>query len=188
MVRGAVAGLAAATGKPAPGHEERGPEERELTPEDMSVAQMLALRELAAWWRQQARNTPRHSRAGWRRTCPGATDVAFSLVRQPAFEKVFVWLILANTVMMATEFHSLGSLRMSDTHRQANQYANLVFVVAFGLEVLLKIVGLGLDEFSRDRFNIFDFFVTAGSVVELVLEPILEAQGTQSGAVQLSAL
>ena len=54
-----------------------------------------------------------------------------NLVQSPIWNAFFGGLILANTVMMATEFHSLGSLRMSDAHQQANKYANLVFVVAF---------------------------------------------------------
>ena len=157
---------------------------------ELSVGQFLALREIAIWWRETSRATPRHSRARWRRHCPALTDGVFALVRTSAFEQVFVWLILLNTALMASDFHSLGGLTMSTAHEDFLNYSNLVFVGAFGVEVLLKVVGLGLEEFARDRFNLFDAVVTVGSVAELSIQAVLEAAAetdTDLG-VQLSAL
>ena len=37
----------------------------------------------------------------------------------------------------------------------------------FTLEAILKIVGLGFKEFSKDRFNIFDALVVVISLVHL---------------------
>eukprot|EP00964_Phaeocystis_antarctica_P058423 scaffold34655_cov26-Phaeocystis_antarctica.AAC.1 len=60
---------------------------------------------------------------------------------------------------------------MGEAHKQVLSIANMAFVIAFAFEVSLKLVGLGFDEFARDRFNLFDALVTIGSIVELVLEP-----------------
>ena len=49
--------------------------------EDLTVGQLLALRELARRWQQEARATPRHSRATWVRRCPRFTGFVFRLVR-----------------------------------------------------------------------------------------------------------
>ena len=112
-------------------------------------------------------------------------------MRHEYFEKVFVWLIVLNTGLMATDYHSLGAKHMGETHKEVLAIANIAFVTAFGLEVGLKLLGLGFDEFARDRFNLFDALVTLGSIVELVLEPVLAAlsEGDEEGSgVQLSAL
>lgn len=46
-------------------------------------------------------------------------------------------------------------------------YLNYVFTAFFVIEAILKIIGLGLRSFLRDRFNIFDFIVVIISLVEL---------------------
>ena len=92
-------------------------------------------------------------------------------MRHEVFEKVFVYLILLNTVLMATDFHSLGrhayyghtyllwiyltlpltltltltlpltSAHMGEAHKQVLSIANMAFVIAFACEVSLKLVG-----------------------------------------------
>jgi hypothetical protein len=44
---------------------------------------------------------------------------------------------------------------------------NIVFTVIFTVEVILKLIGLGIKEFCVDRFNIFDATVVIISLIEL---------------------
>jgi voltage-dependent calcium channel T type alpha-1I len=47
--------------------------------------------------------------------------------------------------------------------------ANLVLTCLFGVEMLLKIIGLGLGRYMKDKFNVFDAIVVAMSFVEVGL-------------------
>ena len=95
-----------------------------------------------------ARHTPPLARRVGAR-CPAFIGGVFRLVRHEYFEKVFVWLIVLNTGLMATDYHSLGAKHMGETHKEVLAIANIAFVTAFGLEVGLKLLGLGFDEFAR---------------------------------------
>jgi Na+-transporting methylmalonyl-CoA/oxaloacetate decarboxylase gamma subunit len=45
----------------------------------------------------------------------------------------------------------------------------LLFTAIFSLEVILKIIGLGMLQFARDKFNLFDAFILILSILELVI-------------------
>jgi hypothetical protein len=47
--------------------------------------------------------------------------------------------------------------------------ANIALTVAFTIEVLIKLLGLGFWLFIQDGFNLFDFLVVAMSLVEVTL-------------------
>lgn len=47
---------------------------------------------------------------------------------------------------------------------------NLVFTVAFIIEAILKLIGLGAKVYFKDNMNIFDFFIVMLSIVELNIE------------------
>ena len=49
------------------------------------------------------------------------------------------------------------------------EYMSLVFTVIFDLEVLIKLIGLGVRYFV-DKYNIFDFVIALGSTIGLVLD------------------
>jgi len=46
-------------------------------------------------------------------------------------------------------------------------YLNYFFTAMFACEAFLKIVGMGLWNFARDKFNIFDAIVVITSLIEL---------------------
>ena len=48
-------------------------------------------------------------------------------------------------------------------------YAEFVFLGLFGVELVLKLYGLGLRNYMRSSFNVFDLVVIIGSVIELIL-------------------
>ena len=49
------------------------------------------------------------------------------------------------------------------------QFLNLVFTVIFTLEATLKLIGLGLKEFNKERFNQFDLVVVVISIAEIYI-------------------
>jgi hypothetical protein len=53
--------------------------------------------------------------------------------------------------------------------RPSLQLVNLCLSCLFALELLLKLLGLGLPKYLSDKFNIFDAFVVALSLLELGL-------------------
>ena len=58
--------------------------------------------------------------------------------------------------------HEAGVQNMFDT-------INYIFTAIFALEVILKLVGLGVKQFSRDRFNLFDALIVIMSILELFI-------------------
>jgi hypothetical protein len=44
---------------------------------------------------------------------------------------------------------------------------NLLFTILFTLEVVLKVIGLGIKPFSKEGFNIFDLLIVIISLVEI---------------------
>eukprot|EP01028_Stygiella_incarcerata_P002857 TRINITY_DN1544_c0_g1_i1.p1 TRINITY_DN1544_c0_g1~~TRINITY_DN1544_c0_g1_i1.p1 ORF type:complete len:1709 (-),score=377.65 TRINITY_DN1544_c0_g1_i1:1118-6244(-) len=73
-------------------------------------------------------------------------------------------LIVLNTLIMASEHY--GMSRDWETFLQISNY---VFTAIFTIEMIMKIVALGWNEYIRDRFNVFDMIVVVASVVEIIM-------------------
>jgi glucose-6-phosphate-specific signal transduction histidine kinase len=81
----------------------------------------------------------------------------------PLFQMLITFIILFNTVTLAMDSYPVINKDMDI----AFTYFNYVFTAIFVFEALIKIIGLGLRSFIRDRFNIFDLIVVIISIVEL---------------------
>ena len=46
---------------------------------------------------------------------------------------------------------------------------NNIFTYCFIVEMVIKLIGLGFREYSRDSFNIFDAIVVILSIVDIVI-------------------
>ncbi|CDW52786.1 voltage dependent calcium channel type A subunit [Trichuris trichiura] len=94
------------------------------------------------------------------------------------------WLVIAlvflNTVCVAIEHH--GQPQWLDDFLY---YAEFVFLGIFLSEMLLKIFGLGIGSYFQSSFNIFDFIVIIGSLLEVIWE---ELKGGSFGISVLRAL
>ena len=67
---------------------------------------------------------------------------------------------------------------------------NFILTIIFLVEMVIKLLGLGLRIYARDSFNVFDAVIVVMSIVELVAAPpsfILYSEGESSGGA-LSAL
>jgi uncharacterized membrane protein len=89
-----------------------------------------------------------------------------------------MFLIIANTILMASEFYGMPSAMAV-----AYEIVNYVITSYFALEMAVKLVGLTPRGYVADKFNIFDGVVVIVSVVELII-----TSTTGDGGGMLSAL
>ena len=52
---------------------------------------------------------------------------------------------------------------------QVTSVLNNIFTYCFILEMIIKLIGLGFREYSRDSFNIFDAIVVVLSIVDIII-------------------
>ena len=90
-----------------------------------------------------------------------------------------MFLIIANTVLMASEFYG-----MPDAMVQAYEIVNYVVTTYFALEMVVKVIGLKPRGYVADSFNVFDGVVVVVSIIEL----IISASGGDGGGGSLSVL
>ena len=87
-----------------------------------------------------------------------------ALVQHPYFEAFITFFIVLNTVTLALDMHP-----MPDGLEPVLVVTNYVFTVIFLLEMIFKLVGLGINNYVRDGFNLFDAFVVFVSLIEIII-------------------
>ena len=96
------------------------------------------------------------------------------LVQHPYFEAFITFFIVLNTVTLALDMHP-----MPDGLEPVLVVTNYVFTVIFLLEMIFKLVGLGINNYVRDGFNLFDAFVVFVSLIEIIIA--ISGSGENSG-------
>lgn len=84
-----------------------------------------------------------------------------ALVCSPAFDKCIVCCIILNTLVMAGTYEGEAEW-WSDILLSINSALTFVFTS----EAVLKLSGLGFSQYFRSRWNFFDFFLVAGSLID----------------------
>ena len=104
------------------------------------------------------------------------TQVCFVVVNSPIFNGFIIFVILMNTVLLSLDQYPLIAEETS------NVFAvfNLIFTVIFTVELIPKIIGLGVKEFVSDPFNKFDAVIVIVSLVEMMLPQDGESGGAFS--------
>ena len=97
----------------------------------------------------------------------------YKVALAPWFEHLTMALIILNTIVMMCEYH----LMPADLEK-AFCYINYVLTIYFFLEMMVKILGLGIREYCRDNMNIFDGLVVISSLIEVGTDA---AEGVCSG-------
>ena len=89
-------------------------------------------------------------------------------VRRVVTSQAFYWtvilLVFINTIIKASVHYG-----MPKWWKEFMEYSDIVFLVLFSGEVLLKIYGLGSGPYFQSTFNKFDVTVIFGSVFEVIL-------------------
>jgi len=89
------------------------------------------------------------------------------LVSSVKFELTITLCIVVNTVTLA-----LNTYPENESRVVVVEHINLVLTYIFLLEMLFKLVGLGVREYVRDSFNLFDASIVMVSMFELVMAHI----------------
>ena len=72
--------------------------------------------------------------------------------------------ILINTVVIFSDQHPISSEQLANF-----ELMNKIFYFIFVGEVLIKILGLGVINYLRDSYNIFDTLIIIFSTIEIAL-------------------
>lgn len=78
------------------------------------------------------------------------------------FERFIIVIIVVNTFILASESYDDQSW-----FNKFNEQSNKVFTAIFFMEMILKMFGLGIKEYFKDGFNIFDSIVVLFSLVDV---------------------
>lgn len=87
----------------------------------------------------------------------------FNLVNKDFFNHFISGVILINTIMMASEYYG-----MEKDHETVLYIANIVVLVIFLIEMIIKIMGLGFKGYVAYRFNIFDGTMVFLGIADIV--------------------
>ena len=80
-----------------------------------------------------------------------------------AFGSIIMLCIVLNTIVLALDKHPPLPEEFQDFLRTLN----IFFMIVFTVEVVVKLVGLGLKPFFKDNYNSFDLITVILSIVEL---------------------
>ncbi len=105
------------------------------------------------------------------------------LVGTAAFNRAIVGFILLNTIVLAMDHYM-----MDDTLALVLEVINFILTLAFLVEMILKMTGLGIRSYLRDSFNVFDAIIVFVSLVELAAAPPKFMTGVDAGTGGISAL
>lgn len=90
----------------------------------------------------------------------------FKIVSNPYFSHFIMLVILGNTTVLALDHYPMPPKLDSDL-----EMINFGLSCIFIAEMALKLLGLGLRQYARDRFNVFDAFIVITGILELITSP-----------------
>ena len=111
-----------------------------------------------------------------RRNC--CYRVFYLIVISVSFNFIIYCFIVANTITLA-----LFRFDQSDKQTEVLKLLNLIFVWVFTSEMIAKLIGLGLKNYARDKFNIFDCIIVILSLVDFALGFILDQNDGEEGII-----
>lgn len=94
------------------------------------------------------------------------TRICYYITESTVFNSFIIALIIANTAVLAMDRYPAdhGMVYILDI-------INFVLTVCFTVEMVLKSIGLGLRQYIRDSFNLFDCVVVIFSIIEIAAAP-----------------
>lgn len=107
----------------------------------------------------------------------------YDLVNHPLYNFIVFVLILANTIVLACDDYP-QSLQKEVILSALNDF----FTWAFCVEMILKMVALGVNNYIHDKFNLFDAIVVSLSLVDWCLTQILTPVEKKSLGSSMQAL
>ncbi|KAL3665815.1 hypothetical protein V7S43_009242 [Phytophthora oleae] len=103
-----------------------------------------------------------------------------AIVSHRLFSAFIMIVIMANTGILAMDHYPMPT-KMDEDLEIVNFALSCVFVV----EMVMKVFGLGLRQYSRDKFNLFDAFIVTMGILEMIASPpsFMSSNPPKKGAV-----
>lgn len=103
----------------------------------------------------------------------------WSFVTSKSFEYFIMILIIVNTIALAMKYHGQPA-----AYSTALDTLNIVFTVLFALESLLKIIAFRFKNYFSDLWNLFDFVIVLGSIIDIAYSKSESSSSILSGSPQ----
>eukprot|EP00054_Salpingoeca_dolichothecata_P028079 m.210181 g.210181 ORF g.210181 m.210181 type:complete len:1539 (-) comp26120_c1_seq2:53-4669(-) len=91
--------------------------------------------------------------------------ICYKIVDDVRFEYFIMVVIALNIVVLAMKYDG-----MSENYEHGLYIANVVFTIIFTIEAVLKIAGLSFKGYFYDAWNVFDFIIVVGSLLDAGFE------------------
>uniref|UniRef100_A0A8D0E789 Voltage-dependent L-type calcium channel subunit alpha n=1 Tax=Salvator merianae TaxID=96440 RepID=A0A8D0E789_SALMN len=83
------------------------------------------------------------------------------------FEYLMFFLITLNTICLGMQHYN-----QSETMNQISDVLNVVFTILFTVEMILKLTAFKAKGYFGDPWNVFDFLIVIGSIIDVILKVI----------------
>uniref|UniRef100_A0A4W4F7Q1 Voltage-dependent L-type calcium channel subunit alpha n=1 Tax=Electrophorus electricus TaxID=8005 RepID=A0A4W4F7Q1_ELEEL len=97
------------------------------------------------------------------------------VVNSTYFEYLMFTLILLNTICLAMQHHG-----QSTSFNNAMNILNMLFTGLFTVEMILKLIAFKPRGYFSDPWNVFDFLIVIGSIIDVILSEINPADPSSS--------
>ncbi|GLD94981.1 hypothetical protein PINS_up003606 [Pythium insidiosum] len=114
---------------------------------------------------------------------PPVSRILYKLINHWFFSLLRTILILLNTIIL-----SLDQYPVDEQLSHIVEATNFALTIAFVVESLLRMAGLGWHNWKGDRFNLFDAVIATVSVVEVCLSPPVFLTGVAAKSNSFSGL
>ncbi|XP_072419603.1 voltage-dependent L-type calcium channel subunit alpha-1S-like isoform X3 [Chiloscyllium punctatum] len=104
------------------------------------------------------------------------------VVTSSYFEYLMFALILLNTVCLAMQHYE-----QSEEMNQLSDTLNVVFTGLFALEMVFKLCAFKAKGYFGDPWNVFDFLIVIGSIIDVILSEVNTALASSGGLYCLSS-
>uniref|UniRef100_A0A8K9WZP0 Voltage-dependent L-type calcium channel subunit alpha n=1 Tax=Oncorhynchus mykiss TaxID=8022 RepID=A0A8K9WZP0_ONCMY len=99
------------------------------------------------------------------------------VVNSTYFEYLMFTLILLNTICLAMQHHG-----QTHSFNDAMNILNMLFTGLFTVEMILKLIAFKPRGYFSDPWNVFDFLIVIGSIIDVILSEINGLQNSEDNA------
>ncbi|XP_071358891.1 voltage-dependent L-type calcium channel subunit alpha-1C isoform X4 [Trachinotus anak] len=99
------------------------------------------------------------------------------VVNSTYFEYLMFTLILLNTICLAMQHHG-----QTKSFNDAMNILNMLFTGLFTVEMILKLIAFKPRGYFSDPWNVFDFLIVIGSIIDVILSEINGLQNSEENA------
>ncbi|XP_060087546.1 LOW QUALITY PROTEIN: voltage-dependent L-type calcium channel subunit alpha-1S [Heteronotia binoei] len=103
------------------------------------------------------------------------------VVTSSYFEYLMFFLITLNTICLGMQHYN-----QSETMNQVSDILNVVFTILFTVEMILKLIAFKAKGYFGDPWNVFDFLIVIGSIIDVILSQIDTVLASRGGLYCLS--